>query len=126
MKFKQTDFTGTKEILKFPDHYVAIAVTVSDAGVVANADGKKIVAKGTIVGGATGSTLADDTIPVTKKNTQGVDASQAEGVLLNDVDVTYGPASGAMIIHGFINLNKLPEAPAADAKTALKGIFFID
>lgn len=126
MKFIQTDFTGTKEILKFPDHYVAVGVTVDDAGIVANADGKKIVAKGTIVGGTTGSTLADDTIPVAKKNTQGVDASQAEGVLLNDVDVTYGPASGAMIIHGFIDLNKLPEAPAAEAKTALKGIFFID
>ncbi|MTI83445.1 MAG: hypothetical protein FH756_05945 [Firmicutes bacterium] len=132
MKFTQTDFTGTKEILKFPDHYVALAVTVSDAGVVANADGKKIVEKGTVVGGETGATLSDDTIPVTKKNTQGATtgtagaAVDAEGVLLNDVDVTYGPASGAMIIHGFINTNKLPEAPVADAVAAIKMIQFID
>jgi len=126
LKFTQTDFTGTKEILKFPDHYVAVAVTVSDAGIVANADGKKIVPKGTIVGGTTGSTLADDTIPVAEKNTQSVDATSAEGVLLNDVDVTYGPASGAMVIHGYIDTNKLPAAPAAEAVTALKMIQFID
>lgn len=48
----------------------------------------------------------------------GVDA---EGVLLNDVDVTYGPSSGAMIIHGFIALDKLPAAPVADVVTALEG-----
>ena len=126
MKFTQTDFTGTKEILKFPDHYVAIAVTVDDTGITPNADGKKIVPKGTIMGGTTGSTLADDTIPVAEKNTQGVDADSAEGVLFNDVDVTYGPASGAMIIHGFIDLNKLPAAPAAAAVTAMKMVQFID
>lgn len=239
MKFTTTDFTSTKEILKFPDHYVAVAVTVDDTGITADADGKKIVPKGTIVGGAAASAIADDTQKVQKKNTSSVaatlytgviasnnaitftaikagtigntikvqlknpgaasqalsvsiagdtivvslatdagsvitstaadviaavnahltaktlvsaantgastgagvvaavaatalaggtdgNATAAEGVLLNDVDVTYGPAQGAMIIHGFINVNKLPEAPAADAKTALKGIFFID
>jgi len=132
LKFTQTDFTGTKEILKFTDHYVAIAVTVSDANVVANADGKKIVEKGTIVGGIGGKVLADDSLSVEKKNTQGAltgeagAAVDAEGVLLNDVDVTHGPASGAMIIHGFINTNKVPEAPVADAVDALKMIQFID
>lgn len=241
MKFKQTDFTGTKEILKFPDHYVAIAVTVDDTGIVANADGKKIVEKGTIVGGVSASTLDDDTQKVQKKNTASVAASvtlepggaggnndilitakkagtdgnnikvelkdpgaasqalavsvegdtivvslatdgagaitstaqnvidainahlvakdlvtaanasgsdgsavvaavaatalaggtdgsakDAEGVLMNDVDVTDGAASGAMIIHGYIDKNKLPEAPVAEAVTALKMIQFIN
>lgn len=240
MKFKQTDFTGTKEILKFPDHYVAIAVTVDDNGIVANADGKKIVTKGTIVGGAAASVLADDTQKVQKKNTASVaasvtlqpggaggnnditvtakkagtggnsikvelknpgaasqalkinivgdtievslatdgtsaitstaaqvitainahltakelvtaanatgsdgtgvvaavaatplaggtdgNASAAEGVLLNDVDVTYGPASGAMVIQGYIATDKLPETPVAEAIAALKMIQFV-
>lgn len=123
-KFVTTTYGNKKEILKFPDHYVALGVTVDDTGIVANTDGKKIVSAGTIVGGGA---LADNTKKVSAKNTQGGTtgtigaAIDAEGVLLNDVDVTYGPASGAMIVHGFIALDKLPEVPADEAVTALKG-----
>lgn len=124
MKFVTTDYGNKKEILKFPDHYVALGVMVDDAGIAANSDGKKIVSAGTIVGGGV---LADNTKKVSAKNTQGGATGtagagvDAEGVLLNDVDVTYGPSSGAMIVHGFIDLDKLPTAPVADAVTALKG-----
>lgn len=123
-KFVTTTYGNKKEILKFPDHYVALGVMVDDAGITANADGKKIVAAGTIVGGGV---LTDNTKKVSVKNTQGGAAGSegsavdAEGVLLNDVDVTYGPASGAMIVHGFIALDKLSTAPADEAITALKG-----
>ncbi len=238
MKFTQTDYSGIAEILKFPDHYVALAVMVDDSGVSANDDGKKIVPKGTVVGGLAASVLADDTQTVSKKNTASVAASLtteltgennditftaneagtggnaikvelldpsgnsqalsvsvsgdtivvslatsgegaitstaaeviaainahlvakelvtaenaaentgvgvvtalaatalsggtagsalgAEGVLMNDVDVTYGDAPGAMIIHGYIAIDKLPEEPVAEAVAALKQIVFI-
>lgn len=126
MKFTQTDYLSKKNILKFPDHFVAIAVTVDDTGITANADGKKIVPAGTNVGGLTASALADVSQMVTEKNSDGTAgaagaAVDAEGVLLNDVDVTYGPASGAMIIHGFVDLGKLPEMPHANAVKALAG-----
>jgi hypothetical protein len=123
-KFVTTTYGNKKEILKFPDHYVALGVMVDDAGITVNTDGKKIVPAGTIVGGGV---LVDNTKKVSEKNTQGGEAGSegaavdAEGVLLNDVDVTYGPASGAMIVHGFIALDKLPETPAAEAAGALKG-----
>lgn len=116
-KFVQTDYGTPKQILKFPDHYVSLAVTVDDTGVTAGADGKKIVPAGTIIGGGF---LASEAVKAKKAN----DAT-AEGVLFNDTDVTYGPASGAAIIHGFIAVDKLPEAPDADAVTALKQITFI-
>jgi hypothetical protein len=125
MKYVETTFANKKEILKFPDHYVALAVTLDDTGIVANDDGKKIVPAGTIVGGKTKPVLANLDEPVCEKNTQSTDADEAEGVLLYDVDVTYGKASAAMIIHGFIDTGKLPEAPAADAIVALKQITFI-
>lgn len=128
-KFVSTDYLSTKEILKFPDHVVSIGVTVDDTGIAANSDGKKVVSAGTIVGGGV---LADNTKKVSKKNTQGGAAGSAgagvdaEGVLLEDIDVTYGSAPGAMILHGFIALDKLPEAPCADAVAALKSrIMFI-
>ncbi|AJA48493.1 hypothetical protein CPAST_c24230 [Clostridium pasteurianum DSM 525 = ATCC 6013] len=124
-KFIETTYTNKKEILKFPDHYIAIAVTVDDTAITANADGKKIVPAGTIVGGSTKPVLTNTDEPASKKNVQGTDADKAEGVLLDDVDVTFGKASGAMIIHGFIAIDKLPEAPAASAVTALKQITFI-
>lgn len=123
-KFVQTDYGNKTEILKFPDHYVAVGVTVDDSEITTNADGKKIVPAGTIVGGGV---LTDNTKKVSAKNTQGAAAGSAgaavdaEGVLLDDVDVSYGPASGAMIIHGFIDTSKLSTAPVAEAITALKG-----
>lgn len=240
-KFVQTDYLNKTEILKFPDHYVALAVMVSDEGVSANADGKKIVPAGTIVGGKDAPVLENLDQPVVDKNTPpakatkdfavaedggeninltltavepgaagnsisltmsssspatgevvevtvsntditvkpvvsggavtskigdvvnainanadakalvvasadedvldkvisknvarttlagGSDgtATDAEGILLNDVDVTYGPAPGAMLIHGFVDLNKLPEVPAFGAAAALPMIAFI-
>lgn len=116
-KFVETTFTNKKEILKFPDHFVNLAVTVSDAGVTANGEGKKIVPAGTILGGGF---LASESVHAVKKND-----ADAEGVLFNDTDVTYGPAPGAALIHGFIALDKLLEAPTAEAVTALKQITFL-
>jgi len=116
-KFVETNYVTGIEILKFPDHYVALAITVDDTGVTANAEGKKIVPKGTILGGGF---ITDDTVLAVPANDE-----TAEGVLFNDVDVTYGPASGAAIIHGFIDLSKLPEAPSDEAVTALNMIKFI-
>ncbi len=49
----------------------------------------------------------------------------AEGVLLYDVDVTHGANTGAMLIHGFVLLERLPEDPCADAIAALKDITFV-
>ncbi|MEC0310174.1 hypothetical protein P4H67_25805 [Paenibacillus lautus] len=117
MKFVQTDYGNRKEILKFPDHYVNMPITVDDTGVTANADGKKIVPAGTVMGGGV---LTDASKLATKAND-----STAEGVLFYDVDVSYGPAPGALTIHGFIDLQKLPETPSAEAIEALKQIIFI-
>lgn len=119
-KFVVTNYGNKKEILKFPDHYVALAVTVDDTGITA-VDGKKIVPAGTIVGNGI---LADESkLAVKAITTEG--ASNAEGVLLNDVDVTNGPAPGAMMIHGFIKLSALPTAPTSEEITALRQIAFI-
>lgn len=238
-KFTETEYMSTKEILKFPDHYVALAVMVDDSGVSA-VDGKKIVPRGAIVGGSDASavdnldkavvgkyvaakfakltansnvengalflealvagtdgnsislTLVD---PSANTQTLGVSATGtaitvslatdgtgvitstvksvaealnadtdvkdlakasyggtgaglvaaaalanlsggaassttgAEGILMNDVDVTYGPSEGAMIIHGFIAVDKMPYADnddaAAKAGSALPMIKFI-
>ena len=133
-KFVSTSYLSDKEILKYPDHFVAIGVMVSDAGIVADAYGKKTVPAGTIVGGTGGANavLVNDSVAVTEHNAQGGATGSAgagvdaEGVLLQDVDVTYGANHGSMVIHGFVNINNMPTPPAADAVTALRSrILFV-
>ncbi|MEC0269404.1 hypothetical protein [Paenibacillus anseongense] len=122
MKYTETIFTNNKkEILKFPDHYVNLAVMVDDTGIVANADGKKIVPAGTIIGNG----ILTDQTKKAKKAVTTTGVSNAEGVLFTDVDVTYGPAAGAMLIHGFIDLAKLPTPPAPEEIAALNQITFL-
>ena len=126
MYFKEIELTTPKTILAIPDHYDANPIMVGDTGVTADADGRKIVPAGTILGGG----VIADRSKAAQKSVDGqseplVTAVAAEGVLMNDVDVTGGPQIGALIIHGFIDATKLPEAHTATMVTALKQITFI-
>lgn len=109
VKFEQ--YGNKKEILKF-NEFVSTVVLVTDVGV-SSVNGKKIVKAGTIIGGKSKSVLENINEPVEGKNTT-VNAPDAEGVLLYDVDVTDGPREGSMVIWGFIDLNKIPEAPVEE------------
>jgi hypothetical protein len=119
-KFVEKTYISKKEILKFPDHYVNVAITLTDAGVTAT-DGKKIIKAGSVIGSSvTNKTILGDEV-AGKVVTDGT----AEGILFYDVDVTYGPAPAALLIHGFIDETKLPVAPTTDSKTALKQVVFL-
>lgn len=84
------------------DKYVAFTTTVPQSkGEVI--DGKKIVKAGTIL-------PAND--------------ATAKGILLYEVDVTAGDTVGSLLEDGFILAERLPQAPAEAAKTALKRITF--
>jgi hypothetical protein len=85
MKFTNTAVPRTGEIL-FNDHYVAIPYDCSSIS--ANSDG--VIPAGTLI-------PAND--------------ATAIGVLLYDVVKKENP-NGAIVIHGFIKKDKLPEAPA--------------
>lgn len=100
MKYTQRTVTSAVEILA-NDHYVAKSYDCSALTSLAT-DG--VIKAGTIVptNGAT-----------------------AVGVLLYDVNLNENP-NGAIVIHGFIQAGKLPAAPDAAAKTALKLVTFVD
>ncbi|MCM3747448.1 hypothetical protein M3223_08780 [Paenibacillus pasadenensis] len=80
--------------------FTSFTYQVSDAGVLANAQGRKIVPAGTVY-------PAND--------------ATAIGLLLNDIDVTTGPQPGAVLVEAWVLEARLPVAPAAAAKTALAG-----
>lgn len=96
--------SGTNiEILK-SSHFISFTRQVSDAGVTANADGRKIVPAGTVY-------PAND--------------ATAEGILLNDVDVTHGPQPGAVVVEGYVIEARLPVAVDALAKPEMPEIKFV-
>lgn len=48
----------------------------------------------------------------------------AKGILLTDVNLNENP-NGSIVIHGFVNQDKLPSEPNEGAVTALSQIMFI-
>lgn len=103
----QRNYHNTKGILATPDHYVGLPVTLNStdhASMVVEIGGRKIIKAGTIF-------PAND--------------ATAEGVLLNEIDVTDGARENSLILHGFIKVSTMPVLPSANAITALKQITFV-
>lgn len=46
----------------------------------------------------------------------------AKGILLNAIDVSHGPQPASVIVEGYIIQERLPEAPSAEAITAMTEI----
>lgn len=104
MRFNSTEYGSEKQILMFPDHYVAAPQKFSQGSSLAvTENGRKIIKAGTIY-------PAND--------------ATAVGIVFNDLDVTEGDQNGAIIVHGFVKESALPTAPSAAAKTALNLIKF--
>lgn len=102
MYIKKTSYTNTPEFLASA-HFINFNTTVSDVGVAANAEGRKVVKAGT---------------PLPKND------ATAKGILFHDVDVTYGPQPGALMVEGYVLEARLPIEITTEAKTALKEIKF--
>lgn len=119
-RIKSQTYVNVNQILFNTDPQVSVGVLVSNTGITAGADGRKIVKAGTPL---TGSLEARGTAFAKASTTEGV--SNAVGVLLHDVDVTAGAENGTLLIFGFVDLNKVDTTTAAlitsDVKTALKG-----
>lgn len=97
------------QILANVEFQFSMGVVVSDAGVTAGTDGRKIVKAGTPLSGD----LDDRTTAFTT-------TGDAVGVLLHDVDVTEGAKNGTLLIFGFVNTNRLDDATKALITTAVK------
>ena len=100
----QTGVTKTtglsrKTILYSTKLFFALSVIISNAGVEADSEGKKIVKAGTPL---KGSLLNRD-----EAFTVGAKDDVVVGIAEHDVDVTAGTANGGIIVFGFIDESKL-------------------
>lgn len=103
----KVSMTTPNQILFNVDHQVSVGVMVSksiDSAVTVN--GRKIVKAGTPLNG--------DLKNLNTAFVKAVDSTNpAVGVLLHDVDVTDADGNGTLLIHGFVNLNRVDETTAA-------------
>lgn len=108
MKYKTIAYDSAKHILAMPDHYVSIARKAKKAtvanGMVTKKGDRFIIKAGTIY-------------PSNDDN--------AIGVVLQDYDVTESDASMAIVLHGFIRADLLPDTPSNAALKNLRMIYFL-
>lgn len=116
---KTESAVAVNQILANTQFQVSFSVIVGNAGITADAQGRKILKAGTPI---SGNLEARGTAFV--KETTTTNVSNANAVLLHDVDVTSGNANGTALVFGFVNLSKVDSATQAlitnDVKTALK------
>lgn len=106
MPLIETSYGTRKEILMFPDDYSGFAQTfdkTTHSALTTDVNGRKIIKAGTI-------------FPANDKT--------AKGVVLYDLDVTDGTATGTVIYRGTVKASKIPTAPSAAALKAMTQIKF--
>lgn len=111
------------DVLLNPDNAFQIGVQVSNTGVSADANGRKIIKAGTPVGGTT-NVLKTRNAVLQMTNTSSLGAN-SQGVLRHDVDVTLGNANATLIVRGEVDSSKCPTIEAT-AETALTHIIFVN
>lgn len=108
MKYKTIAYDSAKHILAMPDHYVSIARKATKAttvgGMVVKEGDRFIIKAGTIY-------PSND--------------NKAIGVVLQNYDVTESDASMAIVLHGFIRADRLPDPPSNAALKNLRMIYFL-
>ena len=108
-------------VIGVESYYIALPAQVTNTGVTADSEGKKILRAGT--------PLAGD---ITKRDTAFVktNGSTATAILLHDVDVTGGANNATIVLAGCIDTLKLDTATkaliTADVKAALPRIIFVE
>ena len=103
-------FGNDKQILIAPELAFTIGCLVTNTGVSADAEGKKVLKAGTPVGGAD--------VLVNRQTVLAKNAEAPVGVLLHDVDVTAGQENATLVVEGIVDIEKLDEDVKGLVETA--------
>jgi hypothetical protein len=122
----KTEYGIRKDIvIGVESYYIALPAQVTNTGITADSDGRKILRAGTPV---SGDITKRDTAFVKASTTSG--ASNATAIVLHDVDVTDGANNATIVLAACIDTLKLDTATKAlitsEVKTALPRIIFVE
>lgn len=121
-RIEKQSYGNRKEILIAPELAFSIGCLVNGTGVTANSAGRKIIKAGTPVGGTT--SVLDKRQTVLSQST-----TNAQGIILHDVDVTDGDTNATLVLKGQVDLLKLDsdvKTLVSTAKAQLKDIIFMN
>ncbi|MEG2769282.1 MAG: hypothetical protein RR902_00520 [Oscillospiraceae bacterium] len=115
-------YKSDKNILIAPELAFTISATFGDTGITADSNGKKIIPAGTPVGNLTQDVLMfrDAVLIATNDATNG---AKSQGVTMHNVDVTAGNATDALVVFGFVDVDKTAVTP--DKAVVLPKITFM-
>lgn len=120
---KKETYGNRNQLLFAVEHQVSMGIVVDETAFTVTENGRKIAKAGTPVTGSLDARGAAFTPAVTASN-----ASNAVGILLHDVDVTEGDNNGTLLLHGFVNTNRIDATTkakiTAEVKKALPLIVF--
>lgn len=100
---RSNSYTGPVQILANVTHQYSVGAIVAQA-VGALKDGKRLAKAGTPV--------VIDTLDAQEPVVEAGDETEANGVLLHDVDVTNGNANGTVLLFGVVNVNRVDDTTA--------------
>lgn len=117
---KINSYAGPKTILIAPELAFSIPVIVTNTGIGADTNGRKIIKAGTPIGGETNVLLNRQTALIK-------DETNAQGILLHNVDVTEGETNATMLVSGYVDLTRIETdtVPSEIVQNKLNRIVFM-
>lgn len=125
---KTETFTNETDILIAPELAFAIPCIVSNTGVTANAEGKKIIKAGTPLYASQSVFMNRQAVMKTTKSTETGSTDAVYGIARWDIDVTDEEKTNAtLLVDGYVDYLKLDSSVQAlvSAETGLTRILFI-
>lgn len=100
------NYNFEKTVLDMHSFYYTLPCQVTNTGLTADSNGKKIIKAGTPVGGDTNALLNRDTAVLIATN-DATNGAKTQGVVIHDVDVTAGQTTATVAFAGVIDMAKM-------------------
>lgn len=109
------NYNFEKTVLDMHSFYYTLPCQVTNTGLTADSNGKKIIKAGTPVGGDTNALLNRDTAVLIATN-DATNGPKTQGVVIHDVDVTAGQTTATVAFAGVIDMAKMDAGFVLDSK----------
>lgn len=109
------NYNFEKTVLDMHSFYYTLPCQVTNTGLTADSNGRKIIKAGTPVGGDTNALLNRDTAVLIATN-DATNGPKTQGVVIHDVDVTAGQTTATVAFAGVIDMAKMDAGFVLDSK----------